>query len=192
VEFAHKEWRVIKSISFWIAGGIVAIGAFLIASWYYSGEISAQHATIEEKDGTIEQKDETIRTISEERDAANRENDRLHNDVEAYQAANAAKSSPLKDRIKILAQQLLDFSELTRTNSAGNNNYILLSQYRNEWNGRFEPRLDSVLNELDVRGQYSQFIPAGEDYQLPNPDQIKTISSELNRMADALQESDTP
>jgi hypothetical protein len=180
-----KDSPILFTISVLIATAILGAGIFTYEQHYYYAGI------LTEKDGTIVQKDATITTISEERDAANRENDRLHNDVAAYQAANAAKSSPLKDRAKILAQQLLDFSELTRTNSAGSN-WNLQNQYRQEWNGRFDPRLDSILNELDVRGQYSQFIPAGNDYQLPNPDQLKTISSEINRMADALQEPDSP
>jgi len=46
VAFIHKEWRVIKSPSFWIAVGIIAIGIFWLEERYYSGTLAEKDAMI--------------------------------------------------------------------------------------------------------------------------------------------------
>lgn len=47
VEFIHKEWRVIKSPSFWIAVGIIAIGIFWLEERHYNGTLAEKGAMIQ-------------------------------------------------------------------------------------------------------------------------------------------------
>jgi hypothetical protein len=53
VDFLWKEWRVIKSPSFWIAIGIASIGLFFIEQWHYTGTIAEKDATIQAQVATI-------------------------------------------------------------------------------------------------------------------------------------------
>ena len=79
---------MLKSPSFYIAVGIVAIGIFFIEQWHYAG-------TISEMGATITQKDATITTISEERNEANIEIGNLRNSHTNYYAEAQAQTNAM-------------------------------------------------------------------------------------------------
>jgi len=75
VEFLCREWRVLKSVSFYIAVAVVGIGIFWLQERHYSQTIIA-------KDAAIGTKEATITEILNERDFGNRENDKLSKQIE--------------------------------------------------------------------------------------------------------------
>ena len=179
-------------ISFFGFVFIAALVVFMAVEWHYAGTIQEKDSTLIRKDADLAQKDDTIKTISEQRDAANRENDKLRNENAAYAAAHSEKSSPLKNRAIILAKQFSEFGDLVSTNENVYNAQALQKGelYREMWQVRFEPRVSEILKELDVQGQSSDYLPAGvSSYNMPSGEQVKKIASEIDRMAKNLPES---
>jgi hypothetical protein len=97
-----KEWPVVKKFIIHLAcfaAEVVCI-LFLYEKFVIPG-----------MDGELHQKDETIRTISEERDGANRENEKLSKQIEELRIYRAQDTMPLKAKALILAKQIRDFTK---------------------------------------------------------------------------------
>ena len=87
VEFFHKEWRVVKSPSFWISVGIVTIGLFWVFAWHYSGAIA-------EKDSTIQRMETDRDSYKDKFDDSQKNNEQLRNENAKYQSAHNEKALP--------------------------------------------------------------------------------------------------
>src|SRR3989442_7115278 len=97
VEHLKKNLRVIKGGPFLSCLSLVAVGIFILVDWHYRG--------------TLDEKDATIRTVAEERDKANRDNEKLFKQVEALRIYRAQDALPLKKKALILVQQIRQFTK---------------------------------------------------------------------------------
>ena len=79
VAFIQKEWRVIKTFAFWVAIGLVAVGLFFVMQWHY-GE-------------TINTKDTTIELLTQERDQAIKDGEKLKAKADAENQAESQRDT---------------------------------------------------------------------------------------------------
>ena len=187
VEFFHKEWRVVKSPSFWIAIGIIAIGLFWLEERHYSGTIAEKDATISRKDAELGQKDETIRTVSEERDSANRENDKLTRDNEWLRNYRSKETMPLKQNALILARQIHDFIKDWKDTDQSDTAYHNVQKYLQ----RFGLRASIMRDDLDQSGQHSDAfdnVMYNFDYSYKD---VRTIADQIEKLANNLPDQST-
>jgi|SRR5665213_213629 len=108
------------------------------------------------------------------------------------------KSTSLKQRAQLLANQLTDFADEMDNDKVPTN----LRLYQNEWDHRFPNKIDALLKELDAQGQFSQKIEKesngldingyGVAFQTDTAAKIRDVASEIKRMADDLPESKKP
>src|SRR6266850_2307599 len=98
LERIQKGWPAIKRSPWHFIGAVaVLVGVgWLVISLHYAMVMQA-------KDAELGQKNETIRTISEERDKANRENEKLAKQVEQLRIYRGQDAPPLKRKALILA-----------------------------------------------------------------------------------------
>ena len=141
---------------------------------------------------SLRQEKEKLQTDLQRED---RENDNLRNQNALLQSSHDEKSFPLKKRAQILAKQIDDFANQIHWPPT---DMVLRSQQYNEWSDRFAPRVQVMLKQLDELGQHSDFFETNNyGYLLMNyaPDevkQLKSVASELNRLADKLPDVESP
>jgi len=141
----------------------------------------------------IQAQEATIKDISEERDHANRDNEKLRRDVAAFQAVHDDKSFPLKKRALILSSQLKEYAARL-IDATNKNDPVKRNEINNEWENRFQHRVNLVLSQLDEYGQHSEKLESSVNYVgIYSPQAAELISlysSEIARMANNL--ADTP
>jgi hypothetical protein len=198
LDHLKSEGQVIKNAPVAFCSFVVIAGfvIFLFVDWHYVG-------TISEKDSTITQKEATITTVSAERDSFKDDNEKLRNENAQYQAAHDEKAFPLKKRVKILASQISEWSSQIETNRPQTFNSPQFQTLVYEWEGRFWPRLQIDLKQLDEIGQHSEQIEImnfnGMENMMVNfsyyqPQfyaQMQILTNELNRLAENLPDTET-
>lgn len=181
-----------------IIGVVIFFGVGAIEEWHYAGTISENEATITAKEADLGQKDETIRTISEERDAANRENEKLRNENAEYQASRDEKEFPLKKRAQILANQINRYADEIFDTLKSSSGYNQWEQKSEEWQDRFVPRIEVMLKQMDELDQHSDLFETNNISYVFNtqpqnaPNQLKAMAAELNKLADGLPDVASP
>lgn len=173
-----KEWPNVKAslVSFTICvlalAVIIGMGLYWFLDHSYSAEIRGKNAA-------LEQKEERIRTISEERDRANRENEKLSKQVEGLRIYRAQDAPPLKKKALILAEQIKAFTKDWKDTDPPN---VQHENVRNYWN-RFGLRASIARDELDQSGQQSEaFDKVMYDFDASYAS-VRTIASEIGRLA---------
>jgi hypothetical protein len=162
----------------WVAVAIIAI----VACWvgFYISEALNDKAS--------KAKDATVQNLQTRSDNLAKDNERLTKENLEFNKAINVKSSPLKGRVLILAKQL---NELAHKNDSTKDSYKCFQEYQS----RFEERIEEALRDLDRAGQTSEKMtdrqlisfplqPSGP-YATTN---IEMFSQELTRMANNLKD----
>jgi hypothetical protein len=174
------RWPAMKKFIVHVA--FLAVGALAMIFLYEKFIIPGKDAEI----GALQQQKEKMATDLQRED---RENDKLRNDVAAYQSSNASKSFPLKKRAQILAKQLTEFADSIEGTNWDNGRAI------NQWSQRFESRANVMLQEMDELGEHSEKISQVDLQQYnPNvfPGQVKELAKEIDRLAVDLPDVEKP
>ena len=147
-------------------------GIYWFVDHLYSAEIRGKNAE-------LEQKAETIRTISEERDKANRENEKLSKQYEGLRIYRAQDAPPLKKKALILAQQIRDFTKDWKDTDPLNVQPDNVFKYQQ----RFGLRASIMRDDLDQNGQQSEAFDKVMYNFSGNYADVRTIASEIEKLA---------
>lgn len=175
IDHFKQEGQVIKGSPFAFATCVLVLAGFIFAgvAWHYEGMLA-------QKDATIAQKDARIGTISEQRDGANRENDKLLKQVEELRIYRGKDTLPIKTKALILARQIHDFTKDWKDTDP--------DQYQNvqKYLQRFGLRASIVRDDLDQSGQQSDALDkVMYNFNFRYGD-VRTIAAEIEKLADNL------
>ena len=173
----QEGWPAIKKAPWQFTGAVMAVCLllWLAMHWRYG-------ALLDRKDAELAQKNETIRTISEERDKANRENDKLVKQIEGLRIYRGQDAPPLKRKARILSQQIREFTKDWRDTDPPNVQNDTVFGYLN----RFGLRAQIIRDDLDQNGQHSDAFDKvmfnfGYNYR-----DVRTIADEIEKLANKL------
>jgi len=176
-----QELPIIKAapISFAIcvlASGVLSfLGIFWLVNQMYSAEVRGKNAE-------LQQKAETIRTISEERDRANRDSEKLSKQVEGMRIYRAQDAPPLKKKAFILAEQIRDFTKSWKDTDPQNVQFDNVQKYQQ----RFGLRAAIMRDDLDQSGQHSDTFDKAMDNFTMKYGEVQTIATEIEKLASHL------
>jgi len=169
VEHLKKNWRVIRGVPFLSCLAVVALGIFFLIDWHYRGVLDAKEAT--------------IRTVAEERDKANRDNEKLSKQIEALRIYRGQDALPLKRKALILLQQIRAFIKDWKDTDEGDVRYGNIQNYLK----RFGLRVTIIRDDLDQNGQQSDaFDKVMYHFSFDSYKDIQVIASEMERLANKL------
>jgi hypothetical protein len=184
LERFRKGWPAIKKAPWHFTGCVVFVGILLWAAmcWRYDAVIDGRDAALHAREAELAQKGETVRTISEERDKANRENEKLVKQIESLRIYRGQDAPPLKRKALILAQQIKDYTKDWKdTDSPDVQNDTVFNYIK-----RFGLRAQIIRDDLDQNGQQSDTFDKvmynfGYNYK-----DVRTIADEIETLAKRL------
>ncbi len=154
---------------------LASVSIFTIEQWHYSGTITAN-------DATIVQKDAAIATITAEKDAlkdANERLDRVNQELRTYRGKDAP---PLKQNALILARQIKEFIKDWKDTDPVEKVYPNVQKYIQ----RFGLRTSIMRDDLDQNGQHADsFDKVMYDFEYKYSD-VRTIADEIEKLAQNL------
>jgi hypothetical protein len=173
-----QEWPNVKAARVSFALCVLALtvlfggGIYWFLDHLYSAEIRGKNAE-------LAQKAETIRTISEERDKANRENEKLSKQYEGLRIYRAQDAPPIKMKSLILAQQIHGFTKDWKDTDPPNVQSDNVQKYLQ----RFGLRASIMRDDLDQNGQQSDAFDKVMYNFSGNYQDVRTIASEIEKLA---------
>jgi len=174
LEQIEKGWPAVKQAPWHFLGAVVVL---VSVGWVV---ISLHYAMVMQgKDAELGQKNETIRTISEERDKANRENEKLAKQIEQLRIYRGQDAPPLKQKALILAQQIREFTKDWKDTDSPDAQNETVHKYLN----RFGLRAQIIRDDLDQSGQQSDtFDNVMYNFGYSYKD-VRTIADEIEKLA---------
>jgi hypothetical protein len=124
----------------------------------------------------------TLLTVREERDRANRDNDKLSKQVEGLRIYRSNDSIPLKKKALILAQQIRDFTKDWKDDDPP---AIQQQNGVNYWH-RFGLRASLIRDDSDQNGQQSDAFDKVMFEFTDSYADIRAIASEIQKLAEKL------
>lgn len=159
----------------------LAVGALAVLFLY-------EKFIIPGKDANLAQKDETIRTVSEERDAANRENDKLRRDNEWLKNYRSKETMPLKQSALLLARQIHEYIKDWKDTDDPGKKESNIQKYLQ----RFGLRASIMRDDLDQNGQHSDaFDKVMYNFSF-NYEDVRTIADQIEKLANNLPDQSNP
>jgi hypothetical protein len=174
----REEGPAIKSApySFGTACFIILVVCITVCSslfyWHYRGIVETRDGTIIEKNATIEKQRTAL-------DLTEKDNARLREDIKS---GRQYSSLPLKRRVEILSQQLLEFASDWERGAFSNNPAYYLGD---SWNLRFRDRIRNVRTQLDDMGKHSEELDKLVESASSSAD-IRKLATELRKIAESL------
>ena len=177
IEQLKKGWPAIKRDPWHFFGAVVVLVGvgWVVISLHYA-------MVIQGKDAELGQKNETVRTISEERDKANRENEKLVKQIDQLRIYRGQDAPPLKQKALILAKQIREFAKDWKDTDSPDAQNATVFKYLN----RFGLRAQIIRDDLDQSGQQSDVFDKvmynfGYNYK-----DVRTIADEIEKLAKRL------
>lgn len=170
----EKQCSIVKSA--WEFVCVLVVLGFLACHGLY------QHFVLPGRDGEIKQKDATIDLIKEEKATLIRANDKLTKQVEQLRIYRSRDMMPLKKTALILAQQIRDFIKNWKDTDPPDIRYPNIQKYLQ----RFGLRASIMRDDLDQNGQQSDEFDNVMYHFDDNYQQVRTIASEIERLANKL------